>query len=308
MFAMQKIFSNKIWFAGSVILSWGVMVNAPEASAQRSQMTNADGTTAPAVGGTTPAQGGSDRKGTPSTQGSSDGRGTSAAQGSSDETGTSPRQDNSTEVGTSSMQGSSEGTATTPGGSTPESSDAAQPGDTGTPPPAVPATSLTTAPKAPVGNGKPLIGIQMCPPKQLAYFLRINEPASRIRIKSAEMKCRQRFIQAGMDPNISIDDAMALGKPVINIYLKKSVGQNILAHGFCMEAFLCQYQRRPTGKVDLVRYVRIGESPEVYSGADFEDKVVMLVDAYLSARHHQIKEASAAQKKSKSTAKGKKTK
>lgn len=292
MFAMQKIFSDKpisarrlaVWFAGSVILSWGVMVNAPEASAQRSQMTNADGTTAPAVGGTSTARG------------STAGTGTSAAQGSS------------TGAGTSAAQGISTGSATTPGGSTPEASNAAQPGDTGTPPPAVPATSAMNAPKAPVGNGKPQIGIQMCPPKQLAHFLRINEPASRIRIKSAEMKCRQRFVQAGMDPNISIDDAMALGKPVINIYLKKSVGQNILAHGFCMEAFLCQYQRRPTGKVDLVRYVRIGESPEVYSGADFEDKVVMLVDAYLSARHHQIKQASAAQKKSKSPAKGKKTK
>jgi hypothetical protein len=171
----------------------------------------------------------------------------------------------------------------------------------------MPVPADKNAPKPPVGNGKPQIGVQMPPHKQLAFFLRINEQAARARIKIAEARCRQRLVLGGMDPAINIDDAMALGKPVINVYLKKSVGDNILAHGFCMQAYLCQYQRKPSGRVDLVRFARIGESPEVYSGADFEDKVVMLVDAYLSARHHQIKEAAAAAKKGK-PGRGKKTK
>lgn len=143
----------------------------------------------------------------------------------------------------------------------------------------------------------------MPPPKQLAYMLRMNEPAARSRIAIATERCRQHLSKAGMDPNLDIDDAMELGKPVINIYLKKSVGENVLAHGFCMQAFLMQYQRRPSGKVETVRCARIGESPEVYSGADWEDKVVTLVDVYLSARHHQIKEAANAKR---SATKGKK--
>jgi len=166
----------------------------------------------------------------------------------------------------------------------------------------------SNAPKAPPSSGKPQIGIQMPAYKQLAWFLRINAPAAVQRIKNAEAKMRIRLTQAGMDPNISIDDAMELGKPVINVYLKKSVGDNILAHGFCLQAYLCQYQKLPSGMIKTSRFARIGESPEVYSGADFEDKVVMLVDAYLSARHHQIKEAKAAAAKKKPVAKGKKTK
>jgi hypothetical protein len=131
----------------------------------------------------------------------------------------------------------------------------------------------------------------MPPPKQLAYMLRMNEPAARARIKIATERCRQHLAKAGMDASIDVDDAMELSKPVINIYLKKSVGDNILAHGFCMQAFLMQYQRKPSGRVEPVRCARIGESPEIYSGADWEDKVVTLVDAYISARHHQLKEA-----------------
>lgn len=150
--------------------------------------------------------------------------------------------------------------------------------------PAVPA-------KAPVGDGRPQIALQMPPPKQLAYMLRMNEPAARSRIKIATDRCRQHLAKAGMDANIDVDDAMELSKPVINIYLKKSVGDNILAHGFCMQAFLMQYQRKPSGRVEPVRCARIGESPEIYSGADWEDKVVTLVDAYISARHHQLKAA-----------------
>lgn len=160
--------------------------------------------------------------------------------------------------------------------------------------PTTPVVKPNVPAKAPKGDGRPQIAIQMPPPKQLAYMLRMNEPAARSRIAIATERCRQHLSKAGMDPNLDIDDAMELSKPVINIYLKKSVGDNILAHGFCMQAFLMQYQRRPSGKVDTVRCARIGESPEIYSGADWEDKVVTLVDAYLSARHHQLKEAAKA--------------
>ncbi|MDZ4837236.1 MAG: hypothetical protein SGJ27_25915 [Candidatus Melainabacteria bacterium] len=181
--------------------------------------------------------------------------------------------------------------------------------------PSVPTSSTppaTTVPadqkvKAPQSNGKPQIGLQFPSHKQLAPLLRMNQQAAINRIKIAEARCRKQLALSGMDPNINIDDAMALGKPVINIYCKKSVGDNVLAHGFCLQAYLCQYRRKPSGRIETVRFARIGESPEVYSGADFEDKAVGLVDAYLSARHHQLKEKSAATK-GKPAAKHKKTK
>lgn len=158
--------------------------------------------------------------------------------------------------------------------------------------------------KAPVSTGKPQIGLLFPAHRQLAALLRITEPAARARIKSAEALAQKRLAAAGMDPNINIDDAMALGRPVINIHCKKSVGDNILGRGFCLQAALCQYQRKPSGRIDTARYFRIGESPEVYSGADFEDKALMLVDAYISAVKHQA----AAAKQAKPPVKGKKTK
>lgn len=205
--------------------------------------------------------------------------------------------------------------STTPGNSyaeptTPKESNAVPVWDGSGANPNTPTVAPAVPAKAPVGDGRPQIALQMPPPKQLAYMLRMNEPAARSRIKIATDRCRQHLAKAGMDANIDVDDAMELSKPVINIYLKKSVGDNILAHGFCMQAFLMQYQRKPSGRVEPVRCARIGESPEIYSGADWEDKVVTLVDAYISAHHHQLKAAASgkagAAKGKPGSAKGKK--
>ncbi len=174
--------------------------------------------------------------------------------------------------------------------------------------PAQSTTSAATPAKTPPSNGKPQISVQMPSHKQLGPLLRINEPSARIRIKTAEARCRNQLRLGGMDSSITIDQAMALGKPVINIYCKKTAADNILTHGFCLEAFLVQYQRKPSGRVEATRYVRLGESDAVYSGADFEDKAVKLVDVYLSAVRHQQRDASAAAKKGKPAGKGKRTK
>jgi hypothetical protein len=174
--------------------------------------------------------------------------------------------------------------------------------------PAQSTTSAATPAKTSPSNGKPQISVQMPSHKQLGPLLRINEPAARIRIKTAEARCRNQLRLGGMDSSITIDQAMALGKPVINIYCRKTAADNILTHGFCLEAFLVQYQRKPSGRVETTRYVRLGESDAVYSGADFEDKAVKLVDVYLSAVRHQQRDASAAAKKGKTAGKGKRTK
>lgn len=171
----------------------------------------------------------------------------------------------------------------------------------------MPVPGDANAHKAPASNGKPQIGLQFPSHNQLGPLLRIDPLAARAWIRSAEATCRKQLVAAGMDPNISVDDAMALSKPVINIYLKRSVGDNIMAHGFSIQAFLVQYRKKPSGFVETVRSARIGESPEVYSGSDFIKKSSMLVDVYISARHHQLRAAAAAQK-GKPAAKGKKTK
>lgn len=173
----------------------------------------------------------------------------------------------------------------------------------------MPVPGDANAHKLPVSTGKPQIGLQFPSHNQLGPLLRIDPLVARQWIKSSEVRCRKMLTAAGMDPNISVDDAMALSKPVINIYCKRSVGDNILAHGFCMQAFLVQYRKKPSGSIETVRCARIGESPEVYGGADFQNKAAMLVEAYLSARHHQLKAgAAAAAAAKKPTAKGKKTK
>lgn len=171
----------------------------------------------------------------------------------------------------------------------------------------MPVPGDANAHQPPPSSGKPQIGLQFPSHNQLGSLLRINPMVARSWIKASEAHCRKLLIAAGMDPNISVDDAMALSKPVINIYCKKIKSDNIMAHGFAMEAYLVQYQKKPSGRIDTVRCARIGESPGgVYNIVDFEKKVAMLVEVYISARHHQLKEN--AVKKGKPVAKGKKTK
>lgn len=175
----------------------------------------------------------------------------------------------------------------------------------------MPVPGDANAHKAPASTGKPQIGLQFPSHNQLGPLLRIDPLVARSWIRQAEAACRRQLAAAGMDPNISVDDAMALSKPVLNIYLKRSVGDNVLAHGFCIQAYLVQYRKKPSGFIETVRSARIGETQEVYSISDFHKKSVMMVDTYISARHHQLRAgaaAAAAAKKGKPAAKGKKTK
>lgn len=125
------------------------------------------------------------------------------------------------------------------------------------------------------------------------------------RIKSLSNRVKRQLEAGGMDPNIDFDTATQYGKPVLSIYIRPSAyGDNALSKGFKVEASLCQYVRKPSGRVDLLGFQKIGESAEIYSPADFENKAANLVELYLTMRAQHIREA----KKAKPPSAKKKTK
>ncbi len=118
------------------------------------------------------------------------------------------------------------------------------------------------------------------------------------RIKSLSAHVKRQLTAGGMDPNIDFDTAIQYGKPVLSIYIRPSAyGNNALSKGFKVEASICQYVRKPSGSVGLVGFQKIGESAEVYSPADFENKAVGLVDLFLTMRAQHIREAQKAKPK-----------
>ena len=200
----------------------------------------------------------------------------------------------STPAGATKETGSStpaQDASSVPAGETPGTEGSAktqdQPAGTALQPP----VSAEKKPPVVPDSGKQKIAIQLPSHRLLMSYLRVGQENALARIRSTEKAIALRLTKAGMDPNISIDDAMKQGKLVFAIYFTKTDAVNVLSHGFKLKASLCQYWQKPSGQVVTLRYSNIGESTEVYSAADLENKAVMLCEVYLSARHARLKEA-----------------
>ncbi|MBX9667878.1 MAG: hypothetical protein K2X93_09685 [Candidatus Obscuribacterales bacterium] len=170
-----------------------------------------------------------------------------------------------------------------------------------------PATVKTPAPVAaakPNPSGKQQIALQLPPYGHLQRYIRMRQYAAIDRIKSLAARVRAKLTACGMDPNIDFDTAAKNGSPVLSIYIKPlAYGNNMLAKGFKVEVSICRYVRKPSGRVDLVGFRKIGETGDIYSPADFENKAAGLVDLYLTTRADEIRAA----KKVKPSAPKKKT-
>ncbi len=141
-------------------------------------------------------------------------------------------------------------------------------------------------------SGKQQIALQLPPYGHLQRYIRMRQYAAIDRIKSLAARVRAKLSACGMDPSIDFDTAAKNGSPVLSIYIKPlAYGNNMLAKGFKVEVSICRYVRKPSGRVDLVGFRKIGETGDIYSPADFENKAAGLVDLYLTTRADEIRAA-----------------
>ncbi len=153
--------------------------------------------------------------------------------------------------------------------------------------------------KATAKQAKQQIALQLPPPIQLVRNLHFSMAQSRSVLAEIQNRAAAKLSAAGYDPNISLDDAIRTGQPVISIYLRKYATTNFISKQFVIEASLVQYAKGAGGAVRPARYKRFGESPEIYIPAEFAEKALMLVDVYLNDQKHKAELAKKLEKSGK---------
>lgn len=149
-------------------------------------------------------------------------------------------------------------------------------------------STLNAGTHKPINTNREALALILPTHLNLQRYLRLSQPEANARLESIRKRSYAKLKAVGVDPTLDLDQAVASGNLALSIYVKRSVGSNLMSKGFMMEAFLIRYTRKGTGPMVATQFQKVGETPEIYSIGDAEDQAVMLVDAFISQRKHRL--------------------